>query len=97
MMMSIAQRNAETVKQNQSEARMNVDMKDINVTVVPPDMLILVSMNKLRQMENELKAAREVVKYLRDFDATHLMGAQCPCGCDTFKQTLKKYDEARQK
>ena len=55
--------NAETVKQNQSEAKMNVDMKDVNVTVVPPDMLITVSMNKLRQMENELKAAREVVIY----------------------------------
>ena len=48
MMMSEAQRNAETVKQNQST-----------------DMLILVSMNKLREMENELKAARDFIFEIR--------------------------------
>jgi hypothetical protein len=42
-----------------------------------------------------LKAANAVVKYLRNFDACHLMSTRCSCGCDTFKQTLNKYDEAR--
>ena len=100
-MMSIAQRSAETVKQNQSEAGMNVDMRDINVTVVPPDMLILVSMNKLRQMTNELEAAKEVVEASRVGSFHH---PACPyfdgeerCGCSNqlVKDALKAYDEAR--
>jgi hypothetical protein len=45
-------------------------------------------------LEDELKAANAVVKYLRNFDACHLMSTRCSCGCDTFKQTLNKYDEA---
>ena len=84
-MMSIAQRNAETVAQNQSEASMNVDMKDVNVTVVPPDMLILVSMNKLREMENELKAARDFIFEIRKLDYLPLVA-----------KALKEYDKMRQ-
>ena len=85
-MMSIAQRNAETVKQNQSEAKMNVDMRDINVTVVPPDMLILVSMNKLRQMTNELEAARTLREGLERANHVYL-----PEDCEICK-VIKKYD-----
>lgn len=89
-MMSIAQRSAETVKQNQSEASMNVDMRDVNVTVVPPDMLILVSMNKLRQMTNELEAARALREGLER--ANHVYP---PEDCEICT-VIKKYDEARQ-
>lgn len=66
---------------------MNVDMKDINVTVVPPDVLILVSMNKLRQMENELEAARELREGLER--ANHVYH---PEDCEICT-VIKKYDE----
>ena len=97
-MMSIAQRNAETVAQNQSEAGMNEPI---------PDDPFAYHEFEIRRLEKELKAARgvvdaarvhHVVLYKRPIfkgiqDETYIP-CEC-CICEGILKALKIYDEAR--
>ena len=100
MMMSIAQRNAETVAQNQSEAKMKMDLDEMEVS--------LGYLDDWKQLIKELRAARgvvdaarvhHVVLYKRPIfegiqDETYIP-CEC-CICEGILKALKIYDEARQ-
>jgi len=52
----------------------------------------------VEELVTELKAAREVVEYFRDWNNDHTDSCNrdpCDCGYDEAIRTLKTYDEAR--